>query len=254
MKTTALSLGAIAVVALLGLAACHPPHIHHREAAKSEDDGPVSVAATLTCPQTIGGLTRTAQAADGQSCDYTGRGDLHVSLRRLVLSGAAPTEALAPVEASLRPLIVARAGPSPIDIDSDDDDDDDDDHDKVDLPGIHVDAHGDEADVRVLGVTVHADGDKADVDVGKTGSHATVLAGPAGAEIRSVDIDDDSANLVLVLASDKPGPSGDRAAGYVARGPVKGPLVAAVFHASRGHADWRGNRDLNGLLDLNVKQ
>lgn len=248
MKTTALSFSAI--VAFLGLAACHPPHIHHREAAKGEDDGPISVAATLTCPQTVGGLTRTAQAADGQSCDYIGGSDLHVSLRRLMLNGAAPAQALVPVEARLRPLIVAQAGPSPIDIDSDDDDD----HDKVDLPGIHVDAHGDKADVRVLGVTVHADGDKADVDVGKSGSHASVQAGPGGAEIRSVDVDDDSANLVLVLASDKPGPSGDRAAGYVARGPVKGPLVAAVFHAARGHSDWRGNHDLNGLLDLNVKQ
>jgi len=250
MKTTILSFGAIAGVALLGLAACHPPHIHHREATKGEDSEPISVAATLTCPQTVGGLTRTAQAADGQSCDYTGQGNLHVSLRRVALNGAAPAQALAPVEASLRPLIAARAGPSPIDIDSDDDTD----HDKVDLPGIHVDAHGDQADVRVLGVTVHADGDKADVDVGKSGSHATVQAGPDGAEIRSVDIDDDSANLVFVLASDKPGPSGDRAAGYVARGPAKGPLVAAVFHATRGHNDWRGNHDLNGLLDLNVKQ
>lgn len=250
MKTTVLPFGALVGVALFGLAACHPPRIHHREAATGENGGPVSVAATLTCPQTFGRLTRTAQAADGQSCDYTGQGDLHVGLRRLVLNGAAPAQALAPVEAGLRPLIVARAGPSPIDIDSDDDTD----HDKVDLPGIHVDAHGDKADVRVLGVTVHADGDKADVDVGRSGSHATVQAGPDGAEIRSVDVDDDSANLVLVLASDKPGPSGDRAAGYVARGPVKGPLVAAVFHAARGHGDWRGNRDLNGLLDLNVKQ
>ena len=250
MKIATASFGAIAATALLGLAACHPPHIKHREAAKSGDDGPVSVAATLTCPQTVGGLTRTAQAADGQTCDYSGHGDLRVSLRRVALDGAAPVQALAPVEASLRPLIVARSGPSPVDIDADDDAD----HSKVDLPGIHVDAHGDTADVRVLGVTVHADGDKADVDVGKSGSHTTVQAGPDGAEIRSVDVDDDGASLVFVLASDKPGPSGDRAAGYVARGPVKGQLVAAVFHAARGHGDWRANRDLNGLLDLNVKQ
>ncbi len=234
--------------ALFGLAACHPPHIQrHREA---DAGGPVSVAATLTCPQTFGRLARAAQAADGQSCDYKGPGELQVSLRRLVLNGETPDAALAPIEAGLRPLILARAGPAPVDVDSDDSDD----HDKVDLPGVHIDSHGDKADVRVLGVTVHADGDKANVDVGKRGEHTTVQAGPGGAEIHAIDVDNESANLVFVLANDTPGPSGDRAAGYVARGPAKGPLVAAVFHAARGHGDWRANRDLNGLLDLNVKQ
>ena len=56
------------------------------------------------------------------------------------------------------------------------------------------------------------------------------------------------------LAADRPGPTAYRAVGYLARGPVAGPLVVASFKATDQHQDWRGDHDLNALLALNVKQ
>ncbi|MDR3513457.1 MAG: hypothetical protein P4L73_17600 [Caulobacteraceae bacterium] len=257
MRQIARPIGLVAALAAgVALSACRGPHPHAHAHARPDDDGSgpaMSVAATLTCPQTFGGLTRTAQAADGQSCDYRGPGGEQVSLMRLVLAaGQTPQAALAPTEAALRPLIPARPGSPTVSVDAKDDSDDD--HAKVDLPGIHVNANGDKADVKVFGVTVKAEGDDADVHVGHGDHNAVVKAGPDGAEVRAEDVGDASVNLALILASDHPGPSGLRAVGYLARGPARGPLAVATFKASARHSDWRGDHDLNGLLALNVKQ
>lgn len=245
---------AAVLAAGLALAACRGPHPHaHARQDHPAAGAPMRVAEPLACPPAVGGLARTAQAADGQSCAYRGRDGEQVSLQRLAVpAGQTPQAALAPIEAGLRPLVPARAGPAPVSVDAGDDDNDD--HAKVDLPGIHVDAHGDKADVRVFGVKVNADGDNANVNVGQGDSRAVVRAGPDGAEIRAADVDAANAKLVLILAADRPGPAGVRAAGYIAEGPAKGPLAVAVFKSAAPRNNWRGDRDLNGLLELNVKQ
>jgi hypothetical protein len=209
----------------------------------------MTVAATLACPPTVGRLTRTAQAADGQSCGYAGRNGEDVSLRRIALNGQPAAAGLPSIEAELRPLVPERQGPDPIAIGNGAGGD----NARVDLPGIHVNAQGDQAEVHVFGVTVHAKGDNADVDLGQGEKSTSVQAGLNGAEVRVRDVGATNAQLAYVLAADRPGPSGYLAVGYLARGPAAGPLVAAVFKAREGRQDWRGDRDINRLLRLNVK-
>jgi hypothetical protein len=106
--------------------------------------------------------------------------------------------------------------------------------------------------VKVFGVNIDADGDKADITTPNVGSKgASIHAGPGGAEIRAGDVGKNTADLVFILAGDNPGPSGDRAVGYIARGPASGPLVVGEFKAKDGHHDHH-DRDLERLIDLNV--
>ena len=61
------------------------------------------------------------------------------------------------------------------------------------------------------------------------------------------------ADLTFILASDTPGPSGVRAAGYLARGPAVGPLVVASFKSKGSHRGGDHDRDaLSRLVDLNA--
>jgi hypothetical protein len=246
---TLVGAGALAGAAF-GLAACHPPHIHRGE-GRGWSGKPMSVGKLLICPLKVGALSRTARTADGQACDYKGPDGEQAHLQRLDLAGQAPQAALAPIEAALRPLIPARAGPDPVDAG---DGADDGHHAKVDLPGIHIKAQGDKAEVRVFGITVNADGENADVNMGQGETGTVVQAGANGAEIRFADVEGGNARLMLALLADKAGPSGLHAVGYLARGPVAGPLVVASFKSAARHQDWRRDAGLNALLDLNVKQ
>jgi hypothetical protein len=245
----------LAVLLCAGLTACYGPR------PRAHGPRPMSVAATLTCPPRQGDLNRTAQASDGQSCDYAGPGGESVSLQRLALDGKDADAALAPTEAALRPLI---APPRTASAEDDgatasgaavaDNDWDAGDRAKIDLPGVHIDAHGDKAEVSAFGVHVNADGPNANVNVGGGEHSATVDAGPDGAVIRARDISGDNATIAFILASNRPSASGLAAAGYLARGPVIGPLVVATFKATSGRHDWRGDHDLKALLALNVRQ
>lgn len=254
---------AASLIAGLCLCACRGPRPH---AHAHEDHGwpgaPASVADTLDCPETFGSLTRTAQAGDGQSCDYRGPDKEQVEVKRILLAGQSAQTALAPTEAALKAVVqvhqssdsAASKSTKPSQDDDDDGDSDSDDHADINLPGVHIKANGDKSDVDVFGVHVHADGDNANVDVGHGKHYATVVAGPQGAEIHADDTDKANIRMALILASDHPGPNGYLAAGYMAKGPAGGPLVVVTFKSGEGHGDWQGDHDLNGLLDLNVKQ
>ena len=257
-RPLAAGLAVSAAVAVLLVAACHPPHIHPGDRGQTWFDRPMKVGAVLTCPQTLGSLERTAQAGDGQSCDYAGGGDEQVALKRLALAGQTPQAALAPTEAALQTLMPAHAGSAPVSVDAgggDADDGDVHDHAKIDLPGVHINAQGDKAQVRVFGIVVDANGDNANVNIGGGSSRTVVQAGPGGAVIRVINIGPTNVKLAYVLAGgQRSGPSPYRAVGYLARGPLDGPLVVATFKATESHEDWRGDHDLNALLALNVKQ
>jgi hypothetical protein len=239
----------------VAIAACHPverPHHHdggwmmgdHNWA--HHDDTPVTVAATLNCPEQEGDLTRTSIAADGKSCQYHGDEDQDVTLSLVALNGQTPQAALGPMEADLRGLVPARSGPSMVNVDAGKGDGGQDNA-KIDMPGFHIDAHGNKAKLRILGMDINADGDNADIKTDTGGAKgATIHAGPGGAEIRVGDVGQHAANLVYILAGDEPGPSGYRAVGYIARGPVAGPFKSRD-HDHNGH-----NHDLERLIDLNV--
>lgn len=260
--------GAAILGGAITLAACHPVQIsHHHHTGwimgdhpfwDGHDDTPVTVAATLNCPEAQGDLTRTGAAADGKSCQYHGDEDEDVTLSLVSLNGQTPQAALAPLEAQLQGLVPARNGPSMVNIDAGHDDDDHNgdeggrhDHAKIDLPGLHINANGDKADIRILGTDIKADGDKADIHTNMGMKDAVIHAGPGGAEIRAGEAGQHSAQLVYVLAGDNPGPSGYRAVGYMARGPVAGPLVVGQFKSKEGGRHGH-DRDLQRLIDLNV--
>jgi hypothetical protein len=252
--------GAALLGGVVTIAACHPVESHHHHGGSwmmgddgwsHHGDGPVTVAATLNCPDHEGELTRTGMAADGKSCQYQGD-DQDVTLSLVALNGQTPQAALGPMEADLRGLVPAHSGSSMVNVDAGKGPDGHDNA-KIDMPGFHVDAHGDKAKVSILGVDINADGenDHADIktDLGMKGT--TIHAGPGGAEIRAGDVGQHAADLVFILAGDNPGPSGYRAVGYLARGPADGPLVVGEFK-SKDHDHHGHNHDLERLIDLNV--
>lgn len=238
-------LGAAALIGLAGCVRVH--HDHHARASR-----PLVVAAHLICPQSQGWLERVSVSADGDTCEYR-RGDgEQVTLTRLPLTGQTPQAALAPIEASLKALVPPRKDSSPAPDAKGDNDDRDSAH--IDVPGVHIDAHGDKAEVKVLGVTVAADNDKADVHAGLGSDKAVVSADESGAEVRATDINGVNANMVLILASEKPGPTGLHAVGYIARGPVAGPLIVAQFKSVARHSGISDDRGVHRLMDLNLSR
>jgi hypothetical protein len=219
--------------------------------ARDHDAGPGwKVPATLDCPATEGSLNRVAQSPDGQWCDYQGRRGDWVRVRIQLLGGRSPSEALAPERAELHTLVPVYRDPLP------DVDDGEGDRADVDLPFLHVHAVGDRADVRLFGIHVSSQGDNADIKANLGHKHSVVHAGMRGAEITADDVGRVNASLVYVLAANKREPSGYRAVGYVAKGPVSGPLVVAEFRShDRGREPRDGDHgDIGRLVDRNIRR
>jgi hypothetical protein len=238
---------AAGAIALLALAAV-PAHAHAGVAANGT---PLKVPAKLDCPADQGRLTRVMQAADGQSCDYRGPDGDMVRLSLAPLRGQSPSEALAPMRAALHDMVPVYREPTPVSYSDEPGDRAD-----VDLPFLHVHAANDHADVRLFGIHIrdHDHGDRSDVSIDHGRKHSVVHAGPRGAEVVAEEVGRSNASLVYVLAANHRTPSGLRAAGYIARGPVSGPLVVAEFHSARehhGHYD-HGDGDIDRLIDRNL--
>jgi hypothetical protein len=259
--TKALTTSAILAIAAVSLSACYPWHEHHHATVNitGGDDGwtphgdqVLSVAQTLNCPQEEGGLTRVSAASDGKSCTYQRGDNEDVSLSLVPLNGQTPRAALTPMESGMAGLVQVSIANSPVSIEANNGGPGGDKA-KIDMPGFHIDADGDKAKIRIMGVNIDADGKNAVVHTGAGGGEATVHAGPGGAEIRAGKVGVNSANLVYVLAGDHPGPSGYRAVGYIARGPIAGPLVVGEFKSKTEDHD-RHDSDLQHLIDLNVKE
>jgi hypothetical protein len=244
-----LILAGLGVAASAGLSGCVRHHIRHLH-----DSRPLIVPAQLDCPPSQGALTRISASADGNTCEYRRDDGGLVSLIRLPLNGQSPQAAMAPIEASLKTLLPPREpGPTSEPPESSANKGSGDSA-RIDVPGVHIDAHGDKAEVRVFGVTIDADNDKANVNAGLGGDRATVNADQNGAEVRATELNGANANLVLVLASEQPGPSGLRSVGYMARGPASGPLVVAEFKSTRRHGDGEDDHDIRRLLQRNISR
>lgn len=257
MRRYGLVLALATTAAALG--ACHPVE-HKNPMAKLFDDTPYKVVTRLTCPDTVTELTRIAQAADGTSCAYLGPDDEHIELSLLQLNGRDPLAALAGVQQDLK----AQGGPAAAgkaaadDNETGDDDDDSGSHDRahVDLPGLHIDADNGKASVHMPGISVNAKGDDAQVMTGwGPYPNLQIDANNGHAEIHSGAVTDAGARLIYLYASDMPGPEGYRTVGYVARGPRSGPLVVGVFKSREKDNDHARltPRGLERLVRLNVK-
>jgi hypothetical protein len=248
-----ITLGLLAT-SVLALGACHPKQITHSSFSKmsfSDDDGtPLKTVATLDCPQTQGALNRTAQAADGKSCDYQGPGDETVHLSLVALDGKSATDALSPIKTDMQALVPPPATGA-VNVEASKDEGGD--RAKVDLPFFHVDAQGDKADVKIFGTTIHANGKNAEVHTNVGLKNTVVHAGPGGAEVVAENVGKTNASMVYILAGDNAGPDGYKVAGYIARGPKDGPLVVGAFKAKDGHHHNDENSDVGRLIDRNVK-
>ncbi|THD55536.1 MAG: hypothetical protein E8A12_15970 [Phenylobacterium sp.] len=245
-------------VSALALCACTPSVNYNGFTSASAGREPLKTLTALDCPTQEGALTRTAQAPDGQSCDYAGRNGDTVRLKLVALQGRSAVDAMAPTKAELHDLMPLRNRAIPeVAVE------DGPDRTSVDLPFFHVRAAGDRADVKIFGVNIHSDGDNADVIAHHGPTHTVVHAGPEGAEVIAEDVGNTNASMVYVLASDRRTSAGYHAVGYVAKGPAAGPLVVGEFRTTRRHesehidGDYHGYQgdhgDIDRLIDRNVK-
>ena len=217
----------------------------------SSDGPPMRAVASLECPASEGALTRTARAADGRSCDYRSADGESVRLSLMPLQGRSAVQALEPMKAQLHALMpIYNRRPAAVSTDRGEAGDRAD----IDLPFFHIHTAGNHADVRMFGVKVHSEGENADVNVSHGHKHTVVHAGADGAEVVAEDVGRSNAALVYVLASDRRPSSGFWSVGYVAKGPVNGPLVVAEFRTTRKHSGHDGDHnDIGRLIDRNVK-
>jgi hypothetical protein len=240
---------AASLIAVAALAACATSLAH---AGVRADGPPLRAPAKLECPVEAGDLTRTAQSPDGQWCDYAGRRGEIVRLRLAPLNGQAPAEALAPTRAQLHALAPVYRDAAPISYGDGPGDRAD-----VDVPFVHVHSNGERSDVRLFGIfhIVGHDHDRsADLDGDRVRKHAAVHAGVRGAEVIADEVGRNNASLVYVLAGNHRFASGYRAVGYIAKGPVTGPLVVAEFRSPvNNHRDNDGGHDdIDRLIDRNL--
>ncbi len=254
MRTQLIGAVALSALSAIALSGCNPKPLKHAKFESmtvSADDGhPLKTVSTLDCPDHEGDLTRTAQAADGKSCDYQGPNEEAVHLSLVSLDGRSAADVMAPVKTELQGLVPPPPA-SPVAVEASKDEGGD--HAKIDLPFLHINADGDKADVKIMGTTIHANGKNADIHTNMGLKNTTVHAGPGGAEIVAEDVGKVNASMVYILAGDSAGPGGYKAVGYIARGPKDGPLVVGQFKAKGGHHRNDEHSDLGRLIDRNVK-
>jgi len=233
---------ALSAASALALAGCYPSISVADEDGRPEVDA--RAVARLACPEQQGELMRLNAAADGRSCSYTAPDGGEVTLRLVALGADGPRAALEPIEAQLRTVVpapvarplrgVSRPG-AQADV-------------NINLPFFEVRAGEDAAHVRMPGITVDADGEDADVRVGgPDGETVLVNARDGASEVRVHDREGGDIDATYILARDEPTAAGWRTAGYQARGPRGGPLVVATAQ-SRTESDQLFD-ELDELID-----
>ncbi|MDO9336491.1 MAG: hypothetical protein Q7T61_08820 [Caulobacter sp.] len=258
---TAVGCGAI----LLALGACESRAEYRARKAEQEA---LKVVSRLDCPETQGNLKRTAQGADGLSCAYAGE-DSEVTLRLVAVSND-PSKALEPIETEIKGLFPEAPAtpetPTPpakpgepasppksvtttkervsmpgLSVETEEGDGVDKAH--VRMPGVSVNADGDNAHVRVMGIEINANDKENEVRIvrerwrgGDDGDFSidTSEGKP--------DIDNDGFSLggkrrqgyrsTFVKTTDDAGAAWT-VAGYEAQGPKRGPLVVAIVKSKR---------------------
>lgn len=274
---TLLALGA----SLLALGACSPKvETRHEGPSRPGRHEPLRAISKLDCPEKQGELSRVSVAADGQSCTYHGQ-NADVELRLVALNGGDAEAALAPIEADLKTLMpTMKTAPPPPPTPGGKPAKSRGESARINLPGIHIDAHDKGADIKIGGLTINANDGSAEVKVAKnvtlrdgdsqkqitertSGGNVSVKASDdeegdidihaneGGAQIRQRKRGD-GVRATLILASDK-ATSGYRVVGYEARGPKGGPLAVATVKAKgRDGSDHDVFEDMKTLVRHNV--
>jgi hypothetical protein len=274
MKRSVIAIGCVA--ALLGAAACGEQAV--RISTRTEGPGGAGVLRVidaLTCPETVGGLTRKGSAsADGAVCTYGGPRGAEVALHLVDLGDQTPHEALEQFETrlhNLMPEAAARIAPE-VDAAATPEtaapaaDEAADEAVAVRLPGLSIEAEGEQAEIHLPGVSISArdSGSRvavAGVEVHSAGDGQSVRigAGEGGVEVQSrddvsevrVDAGGDATRITYVLSDSRPSGSGWRSVGYHARGPHGGPIVVATVRTRDRSADNVFD-DAEALVTLNV--
>ena len=158
----------LAALTAVSLTACH----RHRRSEVVIGGHQLVVSAQLACPDHQGRLNRVSQAADGQSCTYTGSDGEEVTLTRTMTDGRSAQDLLQAREHELAALVPTppALSQSGISIASNqtaaDGSDHETDHTQIDLPGLHILTDGDRASVRLPGVNINAAGNNAHISTG----------------------------------------------------------------------------------------
>ena len=237
---------------------------HEKPASRS----PIRTISKLDCPEQQGRLKRVSVAPDGLSCVYSGEAE--VTLRLVSLNGGDAEAALAPIETELKALMptVKAADPPTTPGKSGKN------KTSIHLPGVHIDASDDGADIKIghitinssengasevkisKNVTVRGDNRKETVNISAQDDEdgdgdVNIRANDDGAEIRH-NKRGDAIRSTLILASDKP-TSGYKVVGYEARGPKGGPIAVATVKAkNRDEGDHDVFKDMKALVRHNV--
>jgi hypothetical protein len=272
MLMTAVGCGAIA----LTLGACESREEYR---AKRDAREALKVISRLDCPETQGDLKRVSASADGQTCSYSGT-DSEVTLKLVAVSNE-PGKALEPVEAEVRSLFAPVADPAapktpgappeppakpaapgePAKTTKE----------KVSFPGVTIETEEgdgvDKAKIRVPGVSIDADGENANIKV----AGMEITANEDTNEVRIVREkwrDGDEGNIVIdggdahvdgdgfsmggkrkrgfrttFVKTDETAGAAWTTAGYEAQGPTRGPLVVAVVKSKKPR-DGTGSNSL----------
>ncbi len=260
----------------------------------TEAKGVLKVVDTLQCPETQGVLTRKGSAqSDGRVCVYSGPKGAEVSLHLVKLeAGSSAETVLAAFEQQLKSALphtvadlnarVADAQANAADARAAQADTDarsadtaaaqadartaatDQAH--VRLPGLQVDARGEDARVRMPGLSVNAQGDRADVRIGGFTIRADDSDGQVAIQTAdesvSVQAHDDAAEIrtrapgeavrtTYILTDNRASSDGWRLVGYEARGPAGGPVVIATVRSKDKNND-RVFDAAKALVGLNV--
>lgn len=216
----------------------------------------------LKCPVKQGSLRKLTQASNGKACDYTDNKGQDVSLRLVPIGNQSADMALSEIEKGLFALVPSAdlpptppTAPKPRETP----------HAKppahVDLPGIKVTTEHGKTSVQIGGLSIHTQDKDGGVRIEASGAkgpvpllhsdQGTVNVNASGgtAVIRMHD-SGDGIRRSLIIASEKPGPTGYRLVGYEARGPIAGPLVIATIKGTSKH-ERQVFKDLKALVSLN---
>lgn len=259
------------------LTACSEPSVRiTKRSEEPRNAGVLKVVETLTCPETVGALTRKSVTSEGgQVCTYAGPRGAQVTLHMVRLDDASPDAALTSFEEGLQRLMpqaaarVLQPTPEPPEPPATPDgpaEPGDDEAVDIRLPGLSISTQGDDAEVRMPGVSVSAREGGSRVDVAGVrvrndgAGHSVTLGGGDGSvsiqsrddvsEVR-VHSGGSATRITYVLSAAEPSAQGWRSVGYEARGPQAGPLVVATV-ASKDRESDPVFDDAKRLVTLNV--